>query len=138
MGSWVVSDFFTAQKMKFPIKDFFSSGFGHIYWKNPLWKTSFFVQYLMPFSVQQWRVEIRTFSCRYILRFPQSCKFFMKGKTVAVEFAFIFLLNFSVILYFCYILLSHGDVEVNPRPKQNCSTSFSFSHWNLNSLTVHN
>ena len=43
----------TAQKMKFSIKDFFSKcdsklavscGFGHIYWRNPQWKTSFFVK----------------------------------------------------------------------------------------------
>ena len=35
----------TAQKMKLSIKNFFSKcGFGHIYWKNPQWKTSFFVQ----------------------------------------------------------------------------------------------
>ena len=38
--------------MKFSIKDFFSNrdqitgncGFGHIYWRNPWWKTSFFAQ----------------------------------------------------------------------------------------------
>ena len=35
-------------------------------------------------------------------------------------------------------MLTHGDIEVNPGPKKNCSTSFSFCHWNLNSLTVHN
>ena len=92
----------------------------------------------MPVSVQQWRVEIGTFSCRYILRYPQSCNFFMKGKTVVVGFAFGLLLNFFVILYFCYILLSHGDIEVNPGPKKNCSTTFSFCHWNLNSLSAHN
>ena len=42
----------TAQTMKFSIKEFFSKvtksarkcGFGHNYWINPLWKTSFFVQ----------------------------------------------------------------------------------------------
>ena len=42
----------TAQKIKFSIKDFFSKcdqiptifcGFGHIYWINPKWKTSFFL-----------------------------------------------------------------------------------------------
>ena len=77
-------------------------------------------------SVQQWYVEIGTFS------------FFMKGKTVLVGFAFGFLLNFFVILYFCYILLTHGDIEVNPGPKKNRSTSFSFCHWNLNSLIAHN
>ena len=37
------------KKIKFSIKDFFSKsagscGIGHIYWRNPLWKTSFFVQ----------------------------------------------------------------------------------------------
>ena len=40
-----------AQKMKFSIKDFIRKydqihidcGFGHIYWRNPSWKTSFFV-----------------------------------------------------------------------------------------------
>ena len=31
-----------------------------------------------------------------------------------------------------------GDIEVNPEPKKNCSTSFSFSHWKLNSVTAHN
>ena len=61
----------------------------------------------------------------------------MKGKTVVVGFAFGFMLNFFVILYFCYILLTHGDIEVNPGPKKNCSTSFS-CHWNLNSLIAHN
>ena len=39
---------FTAQKMKFSIKDFFSKcdqiWFGHIYWRNPSCATSFFVQ----------------------------------------------------------------------------------------------
>ena len=42
---------FTAQKMKFsPVnvtKSAVSGGFGHIYWRNPYWKTSFFVQCLL-------------------------------------------------------------------------------------------
>ena len=92
----------------------------------------------MPVSVQQWRVEIGTFSCRYILRYPQNGNFFIKGKPVVVEFAFGFLLNFFVILYFNYILLTRRDIEVNSGPKKNCSTSFSLCHWNLNSLTAHN
>ena len=29
-------------------------------------------------------------------------------------------------------------IEVNPGPKKNCSTNFSFCHWNLNSLSAHN
>ena len=34
--------------------------------------------------------------------------------------------------------MTHRDIEVNPGPKKNFSTSFSFCHWNLNSLTVRN
>ena len=92
----------------------------------------------MPVSVQQWRVEIGKFSCRYILTYPQSCNFFRKGKTVVVGYAFSLFLNYFVILYFCYILLTHGDIDVNPGPKRNCSINFSFCHWNLNSLSAHN
>ena len=62
----------------------------------------------------------------------------MKGKTVVVGFAFGLFLNFFVILYFYHILLTHEDNEVNPGPKKNCSTNFSFCHWNLNSLSAHN
>ena len=39
---------------------------------------------------------------------------------------------------FYYILLNHGDIEVNPGLNKNCSTSFSFCYWNLNSLTANN
>ena len=80
----------------------------------------------MSVIVQRWRLEIGTFSCRYILRYPQSWNFFMKGKTAVVGFAFSFLLNFFVILYFYYILLSHGDIKVNAGPKNNCCTSSCF------------
>ena len=62
----------------------------------------------------------------------------MKGKTVIILFAFGFLLNFFIFLYFRYVLLTDGYIEVNPGPKKNSSISFSFCHWNLNSLTVHN
>ena len=79
-----------------------------------------FSHFLMPVSVQQLRVEIVTFNCRYILRYPQSCNFFRKDKTVVVGFVFGWLLIFFVILYFCYILLTHGDIEVNPGLKKNC------------------
>ena len=52
-----------AQKMKFPFrissvnvtKSAVSCGFGHIYWRNPSWKTSFFVQLrlleIWPYSI---------------------------------------------------------------------------------------
>ena len=54
----------------------------------------------MPVSVQEWRVEIVTLSCRCILRYPQSFNFFMSGKTIVLGFAFGFLLIFFVVLYF--------------------------------------
>ena len=92
----------------------------------------------MPVSIQQWRIEIGAFSCRYILRYPQSCNFLMKGKTVVAGFAFGLLLNFFVILYLCLILFTLRDIEVNPGPKKNCSINFSFCHWNLNSMSAHN
>ena len=45
----------TTQKMKFSIKHFsvdvtksaVSCGLGHTHWRNPWWKTSFFVQWIM-------------------------------------------------------------------------------------------
>ena len=89
-------------------------------------------------TLQQWRVEIGTFSCRYILRYHQNCNFFHERQNCGNRICFRLMLNFFVILYLCYILLMHGDIEVNPGPRKNCSTSFSFCHWNLNSLIAHN
>ena len=45
-----------------------------------------------------------------------------------------FFCNFIFLLHF----ITHGDIEVDPGPKKNCSTNFSFCHWNLNSLSAHN
>ena len=55
----------TAQKMKFSIKDFFSKSavscrFGHIYWRNPQWKTSFFLS-----NVIFWKwIDDLAFQCK--------------------------------------------------------------------------
>ena len=59
-------------------------------------------------------------------------------KNCSDRVCFGFLLNFFIILFFWYILFTYGDIEVNQEPKRNWSTSFSFCHWNLNSLTSHN
>ena len=40
-------------------------------------------------------------------------------------------------LYSLLITLS-GDVETNPGPKRNSTETFSFCHWNLNSISSHN
>ena len=35
-------------------------------------------------------------------------------------------------------MLCHGDIELNPVPKNLKIKLLSFCHWNLNSLTAHN
>ena len=44
---------------------------------------------------------------------------------------------FSLWLYSFLITLS-GDVETNPGPKRNSTETFSFCHWNVNSISSHN
>ena len=51
----------------------------------------------------------------------------------------------AVIIMLCFfaaftflLLLQHGDVEVNPRPKKKEVRFFSCFHWNLNSILAHN
>ena len=41
------------------------------------------------------------------------------------------------LLYLCSLLLLHGDVESNPRPRNNKNQSPSFCQWNLNSLPAY-
>ena len=42
-------------------------------------------------------------------------------------------------LWFYSILITlSGDVETNPGPKRNSTETFSFCHWNLNSISSHN
>ena len=42
-------------------------------------------------------------------------------------------------LWLCSILITlSGDVETNPGPKRNSTETFSFCHWNLNSISSHN
>ena len=44
--------------------------------------------------------------------------------------------NYKVIA-FLVLLLSHGDIEVNPGPKRKLS-KLSCCHWNVNSIRAHN
>ena len=41
--------------------------------------------------------------------------------------------NFKVIVFLVLLLLSHGDIEVNPGPKRKLS-KLSYCHWNVNSI----
>ena len=43
-----------------------------------------------------------------------------------------------LLLFICSLLLLHGDIESNPGPRYSKNHLPSFSHWNLNSLAVHN
>ena len=76
----------TAQKMKFPFKDFFSKynqirnyRSAYIYWRNPYWKTSFFVQCmffkLLKHSMvtlhKKWSFPIRIFSVADLVTFTE-------------------------------------------------------------------
>ena len=48
----------------------------------------------------------------------------MKGKTIIVGFTFGFLLNFFIFLYFIYILLTDGDIEVNQDQRRIALSAF--------------
>ena len=57
---WHVKCFHCTKKLNFPLrissvnvtKSTFSCGFGYIFWRNPSWKTSIFVQCLFPIWCQ--------------------------------------------------------------------------------------
>ena len=46
-------------------------------------------------------------------------------------------INYKVIEFLVLLLLSHGDIEVNPRPKKKLS-KLSCCHWNVNNILAHN
>ena len=50
------------------------------------------------------------------------------------ESAYIFLFT---LLYLFVVLQCHGDIELNPGPKNLKNKLLSVCHWNLNSLTAH-
>ena len=76
---------------------------------------------------------------RIYFKISSKLQFFHERQNCSSRICFWLIIEFFfLILYFCYILLTHGDIEVNPGPKKNCSTNFSFCHWNLNSMSAHN
>ena len=48
------------------------------------------------------------------------------------------IINCKVIFSFCILLLTHGDIEANPRLTKKPSNYFSCCHWNANSILAHN
>ena len=99
----------------------------------------------MTVGLVQWCAVIGVFNCR-ILVMSKNCKnYFINNFTSLIEIllllchyfksAFIFLFT---LLYLFVLLQCHGDIELNPGPKNLKTKLFSVCHWNLNSLTAHN
>ena len=99
----------------------------------------------MTVSLVQWRAVIGVFNCR-ILVMSKNCENYLVNKFISLiesllllyhyfESAYIFLFT---LLYLFVLLQCHGDIELNPGPKNLKTKLFSVCHWNLNSLTAHN
>ena len=48
------------------------------------------------------------------------------------------IINYKVFVLIIMLLLIHGDIESNPRPKRRTSNYFSSCHWNVDSIMAHN
>ena len=114
----------------------------------------------MAVSTDQWRAEIGSFNCHCLCL--SKCKWDNNHMFLKIIFIY-FLLLCKVLstklclsklatrlmfhwkamfilslLYFCSLLLFHGDIESNPGPRNSKDHLPSFCHWNLNSLPAHN
>ena len=60
-------------------------------------------------------------------------------KRLCISFIVTISIHSILPLWFYSILITlSGDVETNPGPKRNSTETFSFCHWNLNSISSHN
>ena len=113
----------------------------------------------MVVSTDQWRTEIGSFNCHSLCL--SKCKWDNNHKFLKIIFIYLLLLckvlntkfclsKFATklmlhwkaiiilsLLYLCSVLLLHGDVESNPRPRNSKNHLPSFCHWNLNSFPAH-
>ena len=78
----------------------------------------------MPVNVKQWCVSIGLFQ-------P------ILGLQAVSGFRDLRVVNYKVIVFLVLLLLSHGDTEVNPRPKRKLS-KLSCCHWYANSILALN
>ena len=46
-------------------------------------------------------------------------------------------LNFQFVFFIALLLITHGDIEINPGPKTKNSKYLSCCHWNVNSILAH-
>ena len=78
----------------------------------------------MTVSLVQWRAVIGVFNCR-ILVMSKNCK--------NILYTFLFYIFLFTLLYLFVILQCHGDIKLNPGPKNLKNKLLSVCHWNLNS-----
>ena len=82
----------------------------------------------MPIYIEQWRAVIGTFHSRTKVFF-NSKKFVSKDTTSEKHFHLMF---FIVLL-----IITHGDIELNPGPRRDPFRNLKICHWNVNSLLAH-
>ena len=98
----------------------------------------------MTVSLMQWRAAVGIFNCRYVV--------ISKGCTGKISENLVSLLKnifcfyhwfesytlLATFLYIFMLLRCHGDIELNPGPKNLKEKNLSVCHWNLNSIASHN
>ena len=82
----------------------------------------------MSINIYQWHARIGTF--------VQKIGTVRTGSTR--YYRYLIIINFKVNLFFCILLLTHGDIEANPGPTKKTSNYFSCCHWNVISILAHN
>ena len=78
----------------------------------------------MPVNIEQWRASIGLFQ-------P------VLGLQAVSRFRDLQFVKCKVIVFLVLLLLSHGDIKVNPGPKRKLS-KLSCCHWNVNNILAHN
>ena len=74
----------------------------------------------MPVNTDHWRGSIGLFQSEL-------------GLKTTNKFSVLRFVNYKIIAFLISLLLCHGGIKVNPRPKRNIS-KFSCCHWNINSI----
>ena len=74
----------------------------------------------MPINTDQWHASIGLFQSKQSLK-------------TSSKFGVLRLVNYKVIAFLILLLLSHGDIELNPGSMRKISCC----HWNVNSILAH-
>ena len=88
----------------------------------------------VPFSIYQIILLLLT-----ILMCMSKDNYVQSIKRLCISFIITISIHSILPLWFYSISITlSGDVETNPGPKRNSTETFSFCHWNLNSISSHN